>query len=60
MCPIGKDFKRFREAKPLRISARQQGLVNHAGQGLVNHAIKSCPGDSGLTSLFKPKRMGSG
>jgi hypothetical protein len=60
MCPTGKDFKHFCKAKHLRISSVRQGLVNHAGQGLVNHAIKSCPGDSGLTSLLKPKRKGSG
>jgi hypothetical protein len=43
MCPTGKDFKHFYAAKPLRISAPWQGLVNHARQGLVNHAMKSCP-----------------
>jgi hypothetical protein len=57
MCPIGADFKHFYGAKPLRISAVRQGLVNHASQGLVNHESKSGSGDIGLTSLFKSKRQ---
>jgi hypothetical protein len=48
MCPIGADFKHFYDDRPLRISAIQQGLVKHA--------LKSAPGDIGLTSLFKSKR----
>jgi hypothetical protein len=56
MCPIGADFKHFRQYRRVRISAFRQGLVNHASQGLVNHACKSCLGDIGLTSLFKSKR----
>jgi hypothetical protein len=60
MCPISADFKHFRRAKHVRISAVWQGLVNHVHQGLVNHAGKSAPGEIGLTSLFKSKRMGSG
>jgi hypothetical protein len=48
MCLIGADFKHFYGAKPLRISALRQGLVNHA--------LKSASGDIGLTSLFKSKR----
>jgi hypothetical protein len=60
MCPIGADFKHFRLPKRVRISAVWQGLVNHVHQGLVNHAGKSAPGEIGLTSLFKSKRMGCG
>jgi hypothetical protein len=48
MCSIGADFKHFYGARPLRISAIQQGLVNHA--------LNFAPGDIGLTSLFKSKR----
>jgi hypothetical protein len=44
MCLIGADFKHFYDAKPLRISALRQGLVNHA--------LKSVSGDIGLTAFL--------
>jgi hypothetical protein len=60
MCPIGADFKHFRAAEKIRISAAAQHLVNHANQGVVNHAGKCIAGDTRLTRLFKPKRTLAG
>src|SRR5882757_8367362 len=56
MLLIHKYFKNFAVAEARQFQLFAQGLVNHVRQGLVNHAGRSGPGDTGLTSLFKPKR----
>jgi hypothetical protein len=56
MCLIHADFKHFHRPKTKEFPVSAQGLVNHVSQGLVNHAGGCGASDTGLTSLFKPKR----
>jgi hypothetical protein len=52
--PDSRGLQAFLQARNQRISATEQGLVNHVSQGVVNHAGECKAEYLRLTSLFKP------